>query len=86
MSWIQIRIQFSIRIQIRLFKKRIRNSISVYFHLQCSMGCLVLNVERKEERMRTEKGELYELLYTEIVKYRTIRLASGLQYCTDETE
>ena len=50
------------------------------------MGCLVFNVERKEERMRTEKGELYELLYTEIVKYRTIRLASGLQYCTDETE
>ena len=38
-----------------------------------------LNRERKEERMRPKKKYFHELSYTEMVKSRTTRLASGLQ-------
>ena len=33
-------------------------------------------VERQEERIKPKKRELHELPYKEIIKYRTVRLAS----------
>ena len=40
-------------------------------------------VERQEERIKPKKRELHELPYKEIIKYRTVRLASefvGMEY------
>ena len=41
------------------------SSLSIHFHLQCSKECLGIYVERKEERIKPTKGELYELPYKE---------------------
>ena len=35
--------------------------------------------------MRPKKSKLHELLFTEIAKYRTLRLASGVVHTTDYT-
>ena len=40
------------------------------------------DVERKEERTGSKKGELHELPYTERVKSCTIRLVSPQEVCT----
>ena len=41
-------------------------SLFVYKHPQGRTECQEIIRERKEERMRPKKGELHELLYTEI--------------------
>ena len=45
---------------------------------QRQYGMPKLDRKRKEERKRYKKRELNELLYTEIVKSGTIRIASGV--------
>ena len=51
---------------------------SFFDHRQGWMGRQKIYGERKEERIRPNKRELHEQLYTEIVKSGTIRFAFGL--------